>query len=152
MTPLKDAIAAAIDRLGDDLETLSRRIHDNPELGYQEVKAAGWLAEFLSAQGFKVERGVAGVETAFRATLETGDGPDDRHHVRIRRAARRSATPAATTSSPPPAPAPAPAWPPRATELPEGADPRRRHPGRGGRRRQGASCSTAASSRTSTRP
>ena len=75
MTALKDAIAAAIDRLGDELETLSRRIHDNPELGYQEVKAAGWLTEFLAAQGFKVERGVAGVETAFRATIETGEGP-----------------------------------------------------------------------------
>src|SRR5437763_8292123 len=75
MTALKDAIAAAIDRLGDDLEKLSRRIHDNPELCYQEVKAAGWLTEFLAAQGFKVERGLAGVETAFRATLETGEGP-----------------------------------------------------------------------------
>src|SRR5437016_7043501 len=75
MTTLKDAIAAAIDRLGDDLETLSRRIHDNPELCYQEVKAAGGRTEFLAAQGFKVERGVAGVETALRATLETGEGP-----------------------------------------------------------------------------
>src|SRR4029453_13500009 len=37
--------------------------------------AAGWLTEFLAAQGFKVERGVAGVETAFRATIETGEGP-----------------------------------------------------------------------------
>jgi len=35
MTALKDAIAAAIDRLGDDLEKLSHRIHDKPELGYQ---------------------------------------------------------------------------------------------------------------------
>src|SRR5213594_172117 len=75
MSALKDAIAAAIDRLGDDLEKLSRRIHDNPELCYQEVKAASWLTEFLAAQGFKVERGVAGVETAFRATIETGEGP-----------------------------------------------------------------------------
>src|SRR5437660_10976945 len=75
MTALKDAIAATIDRLGDDLEKLSRRIHDNPELCYQEGKAAAWLTEFLAAQGFKVERGLAGVETAFRATLETGEGP-----------------------------------------------------------------------------
>src|SRR6266849_3058617 len=75
MTALKDAIASAIDRLGDDLEKLSRRIHDNPELGYQEVKAAAWLTDFLAGQGFKVERAVAGVETAFRATLETGEGP-----------------------------------------------------------------------------
>src|SRR2546422_5873332 len=33
-----------------DLERLSHKIHDNPELGYQEVKAAGWLTEFLAAQ------------------------------------------------------------------------------------------------------
>jgi len=48
MTALKDAIASAIDRLGDDLEKLSRRIHDNPELGYQEVQAAVWLSDFLA--------------------------------------------------------------------------------------------------------
>jgi amidohydrolase len=75
MTALKTEIAGAIDRLGDDLEKLSRQIHDNPELGYQEVKAAAWLTEFLAAQGFKVERGLAGIETAFRATIETGEGP-----------------------------------------------------------------------------
>jgi amidohydrolase len=75
MTALKDTIGRAIDRLGDDLEKLSRQIHDNPELGYQEVKAAGWLTDFLAEQGFKVERALAGVETAFRATIETGEGP-----------------------------------------------------------------------------
>src|SRR5436190_1155173 len=75
MNPLKEMIAGAVDRLGDELERLSHSIHDHPELGYQEVKAAAWLTEFLDAQGFKVERGVAGVETAFRATLETGEGP-----------------------------------------------------------------------------
>src|SRR5205823_329027 len=42
---------------------------------YQEVKAAAWLTEFLRNQGFKVEPGVGGVETAFRATIETGAGP-----------------------------------------------------------------------------
>ncbi len=74
-TGTKDAICQAVDRLAGELETLSRTIHDNPELGYQEVKACGWLSEFLARQGFKVERGVGGVETAFRATLETGDAP-----------------------------------------------------------------------------
>jgi amidohydrolase len=75
MSAVKNQIATAVDRLADELESLSRRIHDNPELGYQEVKAAGWLTEFLAGQGFKVERGVGGVETAFRATIQTGDGP-----------------------------------------------------------------------------
>ncbi len=75
MSALKDAIGRAVDGLADELESLSHRIHANPELGYQEVKAAGWLSEFLTAKGFKVEKGVAGVETAFRATIETGEGP-----------------------------------------------------------------------------
>ena len=75
MRPEKQAIVEAVDRLGDELEQLSRQIHDNPELGYEEVRACGWLTEFLARQGFKVERGVAGVDTAFRATIETGDGP-----------------------------------------------------------------------------
>ena len=72
---MKDAIGQAVDRLAGELETLSRTIHDNPELGYQEQKACGWLGEFLGRHGFKVERGVGGVETAFRASLETGEGP-----------------------------------------------------------------------------
>ena len=75
MSALKDAIGRAVDGLADELESLSHRIHANPELGYQEVKAAGWLAEFLAAKGFKVEKGLAGVETAYRATIETGEGP-----------------------------------------------------------------------------
>ena len=75
MTTLKDQLRATVDRLGDELESLSRRIHDHPELAYQEVQACAWLSEFLAAKGLKVERGVGGVPTAFRATVETGAGP-----------------------------------------------------------------------------
>ncbi len=75
MSTTKDAIGQSVDRLASELETLSRTIHDNPELGYQESRACRWLGEFLERHGFKVERGVGGVETAFRGTLETGEGP-----------------------------------------------------------------------------
>jgi amidohydrolase len=75
MTGLKDQLGQAVDRLGDELATLSHHIHDHPELGFQEVQACGWLSEFLTAKGFKVERGLAGMDTAFRASIETGDGP-----------------------------------------------------------------------------
>jgi amidohydrolase len=75
MSTLKTAISQSVDRLADDLEALSHQIHRHPELAFEEVKACGWLSEFLSRQGFKVEMGVAGVDTAFRATIETGDGP-----------------------------------------------------------------------------
>ncbi|HUM15370.1 MAG TPA: amidohydrolase [Candidatus Nitrosotalea sp.] len=75
MDVLKRRIADAVDRLGDDLTALSRRIHAHPELAFEEARASGWLAEFLEGQGFRVERGVGGVATAFRASLETGPGP-----------------------------------------------------------------------------
>jgi amidohydrolase len=75
MNTVKGAISRAVDRLADELEALSIKIHDQPELAYQEVQACAWLCEFLGKQGFKVEPGAGGVETAFRATIETGEGP-----------------------------------------------------------------------------
>jgi metal-dependent amidase/aminoacylase/carboxypeptidase family protein len=75
MSTVKEQIGRAVDVLADELEQLSHRIHAHPELGYQEVKAAAWLADFLAGQGFTVERGLAGVETAFRATIGAGQGP-----------------------------------------------------------------------------
>jgi amidohydrolase len=75
MSNAKEPISQAVDRLADELESLSRQIHAHPELGYQEVQACGWLSDFLARQGFKVEKGVGGVDTAFRGTIETGDGP-----------------------------------------------------------------------------
>jgi amidohydrolase len=47
---------------------LSLSIHDNPELGFKEEKAAAWLTSYLEDNGFHVERGIAGLATAFRAT------------------------------------------------------------------------------------
>ena len=76
MSTVKTDIQHAADGLAGELETLSRNIHDHPELGYQEVQACGWLCEFLESKGFHVERGVGGVPTAFRATVEgAGAGP-----------------------------------------------------------------------------
>ena len=75
MSAAKDTVTQAVDGIADELEALSRRIHDHPELAYQEKQAAGWLTEFLAGKGFKIESGVAGVETAFRATIDTGMGP-----------------------------------------------------------------------------
>ena len=75
MNTVKDAISRAVDRLADELEALSVKIHDHPELAYQETQACAWLCEFLGKQGFKVEPGAGGVDTAFRATIETGEGP-----------------------------------------------------------------------------
>lgn len=73
MANAKEAARAAIDASRDELTALSRRIHANPELGYEEEQASGWLEEALDAAGFAVEPGVCGLPTAFRATK--GSGP-----------------------------------------------------------------------------
>jgi len=54
------------------LVQLSLNIHDNPELGFKEEKASAWLATYLEDNGFHVERGIAGLATAFRATYGQG--------------------------------------------------------------------------------
>jgi amidohydrolase len=69
---LKSRVVAAVDGLADELEQLSHRIHANPELAFNEENAHAWLSEFLEAHGARVERGVGGLPTAFRATI-TGD-------------------------------------------------------------------------------
>jgi amidohydrolase len=71
---IKRQIVGAVEGLADELEVLSHRIHDHPELCYQEEQAHAWLTEFLEVRGIKVERGVGGVPTAFRATIP-GQGP-----------------------------------------------------------------------------
>jgi amidohydrolase len=69
-------VAERVDALADELEALSHRIHDTPELAFREDKAAAWLTDFLEKHGAKVERGVGGLPTAFRATIEgTRSGP-----------------------------------------------------------------------------
>ena len=75
MDALKQRVAAAVERLGDQLTALSLDIHAHPELAFQETHAADRVGRFLTEQGFKVEAGVGGIPTAFRASLETGPGP-----------------------------------------------------------------------------
>jgi amidohydrolase len=55
-----------------ELVALSRDIHGHPELAYQERHALGAIATLLERHGHRVERGIGGLETAFRARV----GPD----------------------------------------------------------------------------
>jgi amidohydrolase len=70
LEPAKAQVVGAVDALAADLEKLSHQIYDNPELAFKEEKAHAWLSAFLEAHGAKVERGVGGLPTAFRATIE----------------------------------------------------------------------------------
>ena len=70
MTDLHARIDAHVRREADALLELSHRIHAHPEVAFQEMQASRWLADALEARGFAVERGVGGLPTAFRATLD----------------------------------------------------------------------------------
>ena len=55
-------------------DSLQKRIFNYAETGYKEFKSAEQWTDFLESQGFTVERGVAGIPTAFVATYGNG-GP-----------------------------------------------------------------------------
>ena len=54
--------------------SVSHGIHDRPELGGEERFASGLLADTLEAAGFAVERGFAGIPTAFLASKGKAGG------------------------------------------------------------------------------
>ena len=54
------------------LESLSDAIWDHPEVGYHESFAADALCSFLEENGFQVERGLAGIPTAFCGSYGSG--------------------------------------------------------------------------------
>jgi len=65
---LKLEVRQGVESSEQKLIQLSLKIHDNPELGFKEEKAAAWLTSYLEDEGFHVERGLAGLPTAFQAT------------------------------------------------------------------------------------
>ncbi len=73
LVALKDEIAAVIDDQRDTLLRLSHEIHDDPELSWQEHRAAARVADVLRAAGFTVDVGAYGVETAIEAVYGEGD-------------------------------------------------------------------------------
>ena len=69
-------VEGAVEAAREELVGISLDIHSHPELSYQEHHSAGVVADALERHGFEVERGVGGVETAFRGVLSgDGDGP-----------------------------------------------------------------------------
>ena len=53
-------------------DKIQKRLHSFAEPGYQEYRSSALLEEFLEENGFTVEKGVAGIPTAFVATYGSG--------------------------------------------------------------------------------
>jgi metal-dependent amidase/aminoacylase/carboxypeptidase family protein len=62
-------ILAAVESKRDIALATHRFVHQHPELAHEEHECSRYLADVLESAGFEIERGVAGMSTAFRATL-----------------------------------------------------------------------------------
>ncbi|MBN1984270.1 MAG: amidohydrolase [Chitinivibrionales bacterium] len=72
LTPAKKTAVAWIDKSKPTYEAVARYLWDNPELSLVEFKSAAKLQDYLEKNGFKIEKGVAGMPTAFVASWGTG--------------------------------------------------------------------------------
>ena len=70
----KERLCAEVDARAEVLIDASHRIHEHPELCFEEQHAHDLLCDLLEAEGLPVERGAFELDTAFRADAGD-DGP-----------------------------------------------------------------------------
>jgi amidohydrolase len=70
---LKRAVCEAVDTNRGELIEISRAIHAEPELAFQEVKAAARLTAAVERHGLQVTRGAYGLATAFKSEFGSAE-------------------------------------------------------------------------------
>jgi amidohydrolase len=70
---VKDRIEKEAQALHPRLIQIAQGMHANPEIAFQEHESMTALTNELEEHGFEVERGIAGLETAFVATYGSGE-------------------------------------------------------------------------------
>jgi amidohydrolase len=71
---VKKNITELIEERKSELSAIAEELYYSPETGLREYKSAALLSGILEREGFQLERGIAGMETAFRASWGEG-GP-----------------------------------------------------------------------------
>ena len=69
---LKQEAVSEVDRLQTFTQQMVDQIFSYSELGFQEVETSRYVTGILEKNGFRVERGVAGIPTAWVATYGSG--------------------------------------------------------------------------------
>lgn len=72
ISPVHASVFQSLSAREESSWALAKKIWQFAEPGYQEKESANLLAETLAKEGFQVERGVAGIPTAFTATIGSG--------------------------------------------------------------------------------
>ena len=73
MTQLEH-VSSLVDANAEMIKALAREVWGYAELAYQETRSAAALIRTLESFGFTVEKGIAGIPTAFRASYRSGTG------------------------------------------------------------------------------
>ena len=68
----KPEVLKSIDSKYEQYARVAHQIWSFAEVGFQETKSSTLLQETLAAAGFSIEKGVAGMPTAFTATYGSG--------------------------------------------------------------------------------
>src|SRR5450631_12280 len=69
---IKADLAGQIDAMKKQAQVMNDTVFSFGELGFQEFETSKYLSGLLEKEGFKIERGVAGIPTAFVATWGQG--------------------------------------------------------------------------------
>lgn len=69
---LKASVIGEIDARYRELGDLSKKLHNNPEIAFEENQASAWLVEYLEQNGFSMEKGICKLPTSFRGRYGTG--------------------------------------------------------------------------------
>ena len=72
---VKEAALSWIDENEKEIIKISDKAWEYAEVGLRETKTSKLFADWIEKQGFKLERGVAEMPTAFVATWSNGEGP-----------------------------------------------------------------------------
>lgn len=75
MSDRKDTVLREIESAKSRMREVSEAIHSFAELGTKELKSSQLLCDELEKNGFSVQKGIAGMQTAFRASIEGKPGP-----------------------------------------------------------------------------
>jgi aminobenzoyl-glutamate utilization protein B len=69
---MKADLAGKVDAMKDRTQVMVDMVFSFAELGFQEVETSKYLTGILEKEGFRIERGIAGIPTAWMATWGEG--------------------------------------------------------------------------------
>src|SRR3954464_8193500 len=68
----KQNVGLEVDAMGENIQKMNDTVFSFAELGFQEYETTKYLTGILEQNGFKIERGVAGIPTAWTARWGSG--------------------------------------------------------------------------------